>query len=86
MKTHKLLIFLSLTIFTLSCKKDKLVGDEQQLIGTWECQYSWGGFAGDGTDFFDGKKLHLYPNGRYKFYEGSTLIGQGKLVKDDYDY
>ena len=78
MKT-KLISYLSILAivgFLTNCKKTKLTGEYENLVGTWH----WvGGWADNGSSDI---KLDLKERGRYKLYKGSKKIEHGRLVKD----
>lgn len=67
----------------LACKKDKLESDDKKLIGTWVCQYTYGGLWGGGTDTDNGRKIEIREKGKYKYCSGSKTLGHGTLVKDN---
>ncbi len=78
MKT-KQISYLSLLLIALlftNCKKTKLTGEYENLVGTWH----WiGGWADNGsTDI----KLDLKERGRYKLYKGGKKIEHGRILKD----
>jgi hypothetical protein len=82
MKIIKQLILSTIFILTLiSCKKDKLIGDNTTLIGTWtsiSTLANCGIVAGQpyNPDF----KLELIERGKYKLYQGGKKIEQGRLI------
>ncbi len=70
-----------------ACKKDRLVDEgEKKLAGTWNWQYTSGGFAGGGfspqTSGYT-LKLEVFEKGKYKLYKNETKIEHGRLIKED---
>ena len=71
MKIKIILLIFALTI--LSCKKDKLAGNDAQLDGTWR----WFGGYDDGGNA--DLKLLIKDKGKYKLYRGNKKIEHGRL-------
>ena len=62
--------------FLTNCKKTKLTGEYENLVGTWH----WvGGWSDNGSNDL---KLDLKERGRYKLYKGGKKIEHGRLLKD----
>ena len=73
--TGYFIIVLMVILFT-NCKKTKLTGEYENLVGTWH----WvGGWADNGSIDI---KLDLKERGRYKLYKGEKKIEHGRLVKE----
>ena len=64
------------TAFILSCKKTKLDGDYEKLVGTWHWASGW---SDDGSQDY---KLDLKEKGKYKLFKGDKKVEYGRLIKD----
>ena len=81
MKIIKHIIFSTIFILTISsCKKDKLDGDQEILIGTWtsiSTVMNCGTIPGQPMN--PNYKLELIEKGKYKLYRGTKKIEEGRL-------
>jgi hypothetical protein len=74
-------IIATLLLFTLSCKKDKLTGENKLLIGKWNStSTTFGCGIVAGTPYNPNLTIDLYEKGKYKLYEGSQKIETGRLI------
>lgn len=87
--TNKLLLFIALVsvlLFT-ACKKEKLTGENEKLIGNWTSIMTHGETGGCGT-FIEHPEnpnfeLILEAKGKYKLFQEGERIEKGKLIKVD---
>jgi hypothetical protein len=78
MKTNQIgyLSILLIALLFTNCKKTKLTGEYENLVGTWHWTGGWSDHGS--TDI----KLDLKERGRYKLYKGDKKIEHGRLLKD----
>jgi len=88
-KILKLILILSIFILTNGCKKEKSDSYYESLIGTYDWQYTAGGWGGQGwspntTNY--SLKLQILKEGKYKLFQNQIKIGHGRLIGDAYGY
>jgi hypothetical protein len=75
-KLTRLVIIALMIGFLTNCKKTKLTGEYENLVGTWHWS---GGWSDHGSKDI---KLDLKERGRYKLYKDGKKIEHGRLLKD----
>jgi len=86
MKQTKKTYILTLSFFILtltSCKKDKLQGDYEVLVGEWEWIETIEGYSGlhdTPTEKGYTKTINLKEKGNYKIYKDNDKIESGRII------
>ena len=79
--TKNILILVALIFFLTNCKKDKLTGDNKELVGTWtSISTTLGCGIVIGQPYNPNLKLVLIEKGKYKLYGGDKKTEQGRLL------
>lgn len=84
-KIKHLSVLATLVFFLISCKKDKLTGDNKTLIGTWTSISTLANCGIiPGQPMNPNWTLTLMEKGKYKVCSGSKTIDYGRLlIKND---
>lgn len=89
--TIKIVSFLFFASICMSCKKDKLKGDKEILIGKWNWQYTQykydlcqqnGGYEAILNPLTEAAnyQLEFFENGWIKFYKNAILVDEKRIV------
>jgi len=82
MKTLRQISYLTICLaLTTSCKKDKLTGDNQVLVGSWTSTSTLPNCGTiPGQPYNPNFKLELKEKGNYKLFRGDKKIETGRLL------
>lgn len=83
-----ILILTIIALFFTACKKDKLTGDYEKLVGEWQWIESSGGHSGmtfDPSTTNSTRQLVFIKRGRYKVFENGKKSEAGRVIIEPTD-